>query len=194
MTFFPFTFLKCPLLSWQQLLQKALCISEKTMNRWQVEEKCICSVQEWKEVVMLYGSYAKHCHRLIFWRVQQCVLPQWMLVLFCPPDLGSVWDWFDICTLSLTADCCSWGAESLCCGGGGMYTVYEVVDCSHSWLKISSQLLAAGLVIGHFVLYVSGKCLTSELYMIGVYKWGDSTSVKHRILRSRKAERTKQSH
>lgn len=28
-------------------------------------------------------------------------------------------------------------------------------------------MLVPGLVIGHFVLYVFGKCLTSELYMNG---------------------------
>lgn len=33
-------------------------------------------------------------------------------------------------------------------------------------VEISKQL-APGLVIGHFVLYISGRCLTSELYVIG---------------------------
>lgn len=47
-------------------------------------------------------------------------------------------------------------------------TLYTKWWCSCAWLKIATQLLAPGLVIGHFVLYVCGKCPTSELYMIGV--------------------------
>lgn len=96
-----------------------------------------------------------------------------------------------ICTPSISTDSCLWGVQI---GGRYVYIVYKVVDCSRAWLKTSTQLLAPGLVIGHFVLYVSGKCLTSELYMVRDNRGGGSTFVKHHILRSRKAKRTKQSH
>lgn len=89
-------------------------------------------------------------------------------------------------------------ADDLARGGRLLCTSYM-----NGWIAVtlnwegSTQFLAPGVVFGHLVLYVSGKLLNSELYMMG---WGRSSRASSILwncvfnCRSRKAEKTKQSH
>lgn len=85
----------------------------------------------------------------------------------------------------------AWGGRLLC-----RSYIHGWIVVTLDW-KGSAQLLAPGVVFGHLVLYISGKRLNSELYMMGRgWPWRGSSILWNCVFncRSRGAKKTKQSH